>query len=318
MISAALGGHAGIGGTFVVGVLLRGVHLISICMWIGAIAAMWWLSRQHPALRTLWPTVSILAAIGLAVTGASGLLMSGRVVETVTALLGTDYGKRIVVKMGLILLLAVLGAIASRRVRKGGTPRRLPIELSVAGAAIVVAALLASTAPARGEQFLPLPKEEPQIVTSDVADLTVSASIEPARPGSNLVQVSVLNTRRPVPGVIENVTVRITGGDGSVVAERQGVPVSGVLEWADIAIPNPGTFRVEVDVDRPTLPVSPFVASWAVDAPPVPRVKRCCRPDRGRRWPRCSPPAGSRWSPPAGGGPGSCSRRRHDVAPSGD
>jgi hypothetical protein len=274
VIAEADGGHAGIGGSFLYGVFLRSVHLASLCVWIGAIAAMWLLSRADRQLLTLWPSISSLAAIGLATTGASGLLLSGRVAVTVTALLGTTYGQRIVIKAGLLVVLALLGTLATHRVTRGREPRRLPLEMGVAGCAIVIAALLASSAPARGEQFLPPPNEEPQIVTSDLLDLTVSASIEPARPGPNLVQVRVLDTRRPSPGPIENVKLRISGGDGSVIAERQGVPDSGVLEWTDISVPNPGTYRVEVDVTRSALPVSPFVASWAVDPVPVPRVDR--------------------------------------------
>ena len=274
VVAEAYGGHAGIGGSFLVGVVLRSVHIGALCVWIGAVATMWLLTRRDHHLRALWPSISSLAAIGLAATGASGLLLSGRVAVTVTALLGTTYGQRIVIKAGLLGVLAVLGAMATRRVRQGREPRRLPLELGVAGAAVVIAALLASTAPARGKQFLSIPDEQPQIVTSDLLDLTVSASIEPARPGPNLVQVRVLDTRRPSPGPVENVTLRITRGDGSVIAEREGVPVSGLLEWADIAVPNPGTYRIEVDVDRPAIPVSPFVGSWAVDSAPVPRVDR--------------------------------------------
>ncbi len=274
VIADAYGGHAGIGGSFLVGVLLRVVHVASLCVWIGAVAAMWMLTRRDHHLRALWPSISSLAAIGLAVTGASGLLLSGRVAVTVTALLGTTYGQRIVIKAGLLVVLAVLGTLATRRIRQGNEPRRLPLELAVAGIAVVIASLLASSAPARGEQFLPPPDEQPQVVTSDLLDLTVSASIEPARPGPNLVQVRVLDTRRPSPGPVQNVTLRITGGDGSVIAQRQGVPASGVIEWTDIAVPNPGTYRIEVDVDRPAVPVAPFVASWSVDPAPVPRVDR--------------------------------------------
>jgi methionine-rich copper-binding protein CopC/putative copper export protein len=274
VLASAYGGHAGIGGSFLVGVALRALHLAALSVWIGAVAAVWLLGRRDRQLRALWPSISWLAAIGLAVTGATGLLLSGRVAVTVTALLGTTYGQRIVIKAGLLVVLAVLGAMATRRIRRGGEPRRLPLELGVAALAIVIAGLLASSAPARGEQFLPPPHEEPQIATSDVLDLTISASIEPARPGPNLVQVRVLDTRRPSPGPVSNVVVRITGGDGTVIAERQGVPASGAIEWADVTIPNPGTYRVEVDVDRPIKPVSPFVASWSVDPAPIPRVDR--------------------------------------------
>ena len=274
VVAAAYGGHAGIGGSFLVGVILRAVHLGSLCIWIGAVAALWLLSRRDRTLAVLWPTVSALAAIGLALTGASGLLLSGRVAMTVTALLGTTYGQRIVIKAGLLVVLAILGAVAARRVQRGGEPRRVPVELGVAGVAIVLAALLASSAPARGQQFSPEPESHPQVVTSDVLDLTVSASLEPARPGPNLVQVRVLETRRPAPGPVENVTFRIIGGDGSVVAERQGVPESGLLEWTDVTVPNPGMYRVEVDIARPALVVSPFVASWTVDPVPVPRADR--------------------------------------------
>lgn len=273
VVAEAYGGHAGIGGSFLVGVSLRAAHLASLCLWIGTVAAMWLLSRRDHRLRALWPAVSTLAAIGLAATGASGLLLSSRVAVTVTALLGTTYGQRVVVKAGLLLVLALLGALAARRIRRGGEPRRLPLELGLAGFAVVIAALLSSSAPARGEQFLPVPDEQPQVVTSDVRDLTVSASIEPARPGPNLVQVRVLDTRRPSPGPIDNVVVRINGGDGSVVAERQGVPTNGVLEWGDVSVANPGTYRVEIDIIRPAAPVSPFVASWTVDPTPVPRVE---------------------------------------------
>ncbi|MEP7204489.1 MAG: copper resistance protein CopC [Ilumatobacteraceae bacterium] len=274
VVVAAYGGHAGVGGSFLVGVVLRALHLASLCAWIGSVAAVWLIGRRDPRVRELWPAVSALAAIGLAATGATGLLLSGRLAVTVTALLGTTYGQWIVLKAGLLLVLAVLGALAARRVRRGDVPTRLALEVGVAGIAVVVAALLASAAPARGAQFLQLPEVESQIVTSDLSDLTVSASIEPARPGPNLVQVRVLDTRRPAPGPVENVTVRVIGGDGSVIAERQGVPADSVIEWSDVSVPRPGIYRVEVDVSRPARPVPAFVASWSVDPTPIPRARQ--------------------------------------------
>lgn len=69
------------------------------------------------------------------------------------------------------------------------------------------------------------------------------------------------------------VSMRVTGADGTSIAERTGVPVNGLLEWSDIAIPNPGAYRVEVTIVRPAVPISPFVASWNVDGAPVARAK---------------------------------------------
>jgi methionine-rich copper-binding protein CopC/putative copper export protein len=270
--AAAYGGHAGIGGSFIVGVVLRGVHLGSLCMWIGAVAAMWMLAMRDRRLRSLWPSISSFAVIGLAATGASGFLLSGRGVATVTALLSTNYGHRIVVKMVIIGALAVLGVMARRRVARGNEPGLIPLELAVAGVAVVIAALLVGSAPARGPQFSPVSVAAPQIVTTDNRDLTVSASIEPARPGPNLVQVRVLDTRRPSPGPVSSVTVRVIGGDGAVVAKRDGRPADGLVEWADVDVPNPGLYRVEIDISRPALPLPPVVASWQVEPTPVPRV----------------------------------------------
>jgi copper transport protein len=274
VVAAAYGGHAGIGGSFIIGFLLRVAHLTSLGLWIGAVATMWLLVRRDPRLRSLWPDISRLAAIGLAATGASGLLLSGRVASTVTALLGTTYGVRVVIKFALAVVLAVVGGTASWRVRRGVDPRGLFVEFGLAGLALVVAALLAGSAPARGQQFEPLAVATPQIVTSDVEDLTVSASIEPARPGPNLVQVRVLDTRRPSPGKVEGVSLRIVGLDGKTIAERSAAPADGLVEWSDVDLANPGMLRIEVGVSRPSSPVSPFAASWTIDSAPVPRASR--------------------------------------------
>ena len=67
--------------------------------------------------------------------------------------------------------------------------------------------------------------------------------------------------------------MRLTRGDGTVVAERDGVLDSGLLEWADVAVDSPGDYRVEVVVDRPTVAVPVFVSILQVERTPVPRAK---------------------------------------------
>jgi copper transport protein len=272
-VAAGYGGHAAIGGSYAVGVVIRTAHVASLGVWLGAVAVTWLLGRSHPSVPVLWPRISVLASIGIAVTGATGLLLSGRMASTVTALLSTAYGRLLVAKAGTLLVLGVLGFAAARHVARGQMPRAVPAELAVAACAVVVAALLAGAAPARGERFDPLPAIEPQLATGDLADLTISASLQPARPGANLVQVRVLETRRPAPGPVTGLTMTLVGADGATVAQRSGVPADGLVEWTDLDLPNPGSYRIEVAVSRPAAPVHPFVAALAVEAPPVPRAR---------------------------------------------
>jgi hypothetical protein len=51
------------------------------------------------------------------------------------------------------------------------------------------------------------------------------------------------------------------------------VPASGVLEWADISLTNPGTYDVKVTIDRPDAPVAPFTATVQVAPTPVPPAR---------------------------------------------
>ncbi|MEI8238257.1 MAG: copper resistance protein CopC [Actinomycetota bacterium] len=271
VLAAAYGGHAGIGGMFAVGVIIRFAHLLSLCGWIGVVASLWWLARREPSLPRLWPDVSRVAAVGLAVTGASGLLLSGRVVQTVTALFGSTYGRIVVAKFALVVVLALLGAVAARRVVRGLSPRTVVAEMAVAAAALVLASVLASSAPARGAQFSPPSGAGPQVVTGDVHDLTVNLTVTPARPGENLVTLRVLETRRPTPGVLQSVTFTMRLA-GAVAEQRSGVPKDGVLEWADIKLTNPGTYDVDVAIGRPTAPVPDFTTTVEVAATPVPRA----------------------------------------------
>jgi methionine-rich copper-binding protein CopC/putative copper export protein len=272
VVAAAYGGHAGIGGLFAVGVLIRFVHLLSLCIWIGTVASLWWFARRDASLGRLWPDVSRLAAIGLALTGASGFLLSGRVVQTVTALLGTTYGRVVVAKFVLVAVLALLGAVAALRVAKGSSPRVVAAEMVVAAAALVLASVLSSSAPARGDQFSPVADVAPQVVTGDVKDLTVNLAIAPARPGENLVTLKVLERNRPAPGVVESVTFTMSQA-GKEAVRRQGIPKSGVLEWADISLTNPGTYDVTVAIARPDAPVPDYTATVKVASPPVPKAK---------------------------------------------
>jgi copper transport protein len=283
LVLASLGGHAGIGGSEWVGVPLRFVHLAALSAWLGLVAATAIAVRETATRAMIWRRVSLVAVIGIAVTGATGLIMSGRVVENVTALLSTRYGRLLVAKSIGIVALGVLGFLAAVRVRNGHvlTLRSLAPELSVGVALVVMASIAAGSAPARGERFLPLPAAAPQVVTAESNDLLVNASLDPAQPGANLVSVRVLDTRRPAPGPIEDVTIAFSDASGQVVATRSGTPIEGLIEWSGVELPAPGEVVASIVIDRPARDAPEVTAPMTITPPPVTRVETVVS---SRRW----------------------------------
>jgi hypothetical protein len=218
--------------------------------------------------------VSLLAAVGLAITGASGLLLSGRVVETVTALLTTHYGKVIVAKMAGLVALAFLGFSESRRVAAGETPtlRGLAPELMVGAWVIALGSVLAGSAPAKGEQFLPLPVNVPQQISVQADDLTINATLDPAYPGDNFLLMKIGETVQPSPGPIERVDIDFTDAAGAVVSSVSGTPTDGEVNLAGVDVPLPGDLSMVIRIERPTAPVAAVTAPVHIEPAPVPRV----------------------------------------------
>ncbi|MBI4933603.1 MAG: copper resistance protein CopC/CopD [Actinobacteria bacterium] len=275
VVPAATGGHAGVGGNALVGLALRAAHLGALCTWVGTVGVAWLVTRRNDDHGgRLWKPVSRCAAIGLALTGLTGLLLAGRTVATITALFSTDYGRVLLVKVAALGLLAVAGLLAAERVAQHRSPhgRLLGAELVLVLAVVVVAGFLTGRAPAVGEQFTPLVDVPPQVVTADLADLTASASVEPAQPGANLLQLRLLDTRRPAPGPIGTVTVKVIDASGATVSELTGTPQNGVVEWDSLRLPSPGRYRLEATIERAALAVPTFQGTLAVSAAPVPRA----------------------------------------------
>ncbi len=274
VLLASVGGHSGVGGSVAIGALLKWVHLVALGVWLGSIAVVAALRNHRGDRATVWQAVGRCSAVGLAGTGVTGLLLSGRMVETVTGLLSSRAGGLGLVKMAGLCVLAVAGGLNARRVVRSGLPRRrlLAVELGLAAVLVVVAASLAGTPPAVGEAYRPLPAAEPHIVTADAADLLVSATVEPARPGSNLVSVSVLDTRRPSPGAVSSVRVVFADAAGHEVASDPVVPVDGRAEVGGLVLPGPGTWTMSIEVDRPAAPVAPVGSVVEISATPVARA----------------------------------------------
>jgi copper transport protein len=262
----ALGSHAAAlpdrGGA----VAADAAHILGAGLWLGALSALAFALvpirgfrrvDAHAVARAVRGPFATLAGGSLLVVALTGLYSAGVQVASVDALLTTLYGRVLVVKAAIVLLCCGLGAanfLALRMLDRRRLARALRITIgveAVAGAcALLAAAVLTASAPARGLVFgQPRPVRAPTLA-AQVRDVVLSVTVSPNRPGVNLVRVVAASSRRPAPAAISGVSVRGTPlrrvgggwvgsvrlqapGDASlaVLVRRAGASFAGRINW---------------------------------------------------------------------------------------
>ena len=235
----ALGSHAAADPhpRFAVGV--AAAHLLAAGAWIGGVAAFGLAlaalpRRRRPELaRACRAPVARIAAIAVGVLAVTGLVQAGAQVASVDALLTTDYGGTLLVKVGLVALAAALGAGNALLLRRGAAPSLLPVEAAAGAGILLAAAVMAASPPARGPEFAaPRAVVAPEIVRH-AGDLLITTSVRPNRPGTNVVSVLAVSARRPPPAPVHDVSLSLD--DGRTVA---------------LAAVAPGRFVGSVELER--------------------------------------------------------------------
>jgi hypothetical protein len=237
----------------------------------------WWVSADagEPAeVVARWRSVSVFAGVAIATTAATGLLLAPRVAVNVTALLASVSGRAVVVKAAVLVLLGIVGWRHRRALRSGISPGRVMLSIDVIGlvVAVIAAVTIAGSPPARGERYAAPAAPVSLTGTAQANDLTLTGNLAPGFPGPNLLRIGVLNTRRPAPGVIQSVHVRLTDATGAVVTESDEVPQSGVIQIGGVIVPGAGAYHLTLAVVRPDAAVPPAALDWTVPTKPVPRV----------------------------------------------
>jgi copper transport protein len=247
----AMGSHAAaLDSARVPAVAADALHILTACLWLGALPAlalMMWPPRWGGAgpadlLRVSRGSLTRLAATSVGLVVVTGLYSAGREVETVDALVSTRYGRALLVKSALLLVLGTLGLVNSaqlhgrfptwlgplgNRVFARCPSRRLVvIEAGVGALLLVAVGVLLETVPARGPATAaPAAPATTETASGSVADLVVTVSVTPNRPGVNGFTVLAASSRRPPPAPVDRVELRVLGGrDGRAVALRQVAP----------------------------------------------------------------------------------------------
>ena len=234
----ALGGHAGaVGSSRTAALVADTVHVLTALLWLGvpavlALAAWPAVPRPRRAelLRACRGPVVGWVVLSATLLAATGLYSAGRQVVAPGELLTTSYGRTLLVKAALLAVLAGFGLLHAARLygRRsavlgdllGPDARRLVLAEAAVGASLLVAAgvLAGSSAP---RERPPGPVAAPVMSTAMAADLVVSLSVTPNRPGQNVFSARVASSRRPPPAPVEAVGVR---AGGPAIALREVEP----------------------------------------------------------------------------------------------
>lgn len=292
-VATATLGHSGAGGLAQpVRFATDAVHVAAALLWLGLVAGVVVLvadRRARPRRRALARRVGVAAAASVAVVAVTGLLLAAAQVTSIDALLVSTYGRLLLGKLAVAAAGGVAALLVATAVRPGLLPWPPPtfgrarrsrgrsvgargLRLLVAAEAlallgvVALAAGVASSRPASGPDWVPASAAVP-LRAGQVRDLVETVAVSPNRPGRNFLTVDVFQTRRPEPGPIRSVTAVLT---------RQGaVPVSVSLRqdkpgrWLapTDAFDAPGTWRVDVVVQREGVGADAAGYPWLVANP---------------------------------------------------
>jgi copper transport protein len=139
MATWAFAGHAAIGDAMRLAVAANLAHVVAMTLWLGGLALIAVILRpaDHSAdLAAVLPGFSRLAFTCVSTLVVTGTFMAWREVGSVDALISTEYGRVLLVKILGVLAMIALGNVARRWVQRHlPSPARRPILLGAAGVA---------------------------------------------------------------------------------------------------------------------------------------------------------------------------------------
>jgi copper transport protein len=297
-LTRALGSHAASAQYSAWAVFVDTLHIVAALFWMGGLFVLMYatwpvLSRpkRNPAAAiTAWRRFGLLAVISFGVLAATGVFEAARQVASIDGLLFSSYGKALVAKTVLALVLATLGAanamllhpkIRARIEGSVGTtpksrsprlPRLVAYEAAAGVAAFLMVAIMTSASPPRGAEFLPGSGPVLPSTFFQAADLNVTVSVTPNLPGSNQVSAQIVSSFRPSPPDPDPVTVTFTSPSGKVTSPVILSPEAyNTYAGGGDQLDQPGTWHVVFSATRTGYPVATHSYDFVVGSGPAVR-----------------------------------------------
>jgi copper transport protein len=273
MLVDVLTGHAAAGSLSPVQVVVQWLHIVAAGLWIGGLAALLLQVRGAPgeekaaAVRRF----SRWAGYALATVAATGIVRAIDEIGSLDALIGTDFGRIVLLKSVLLGILVVLGAtnrfvnVPQAAQRLVGLRRVGSAEVALGAGVLLATGLLVNLVPPSTAASLPGPAPpSPLLATGNDFGTTtrVRLAIEPGEAGFNRFTAVITDYDSGAPVSAEAVALRFAlasasgigpstlalpgaaGGAGTYVGSGANLSLDGV--WRVVAIVTTRGTAVEV------------------------------------------------------------------------
>jgi copper transport protein len=295
MLADVLTGHAAAGTLIPIQVSAQWLHVVAIGVWIGGLAGLLLAVRGRPDdVKARWVrTFSTWAGIALVVVVVTGVIRAVDELGSIDALFNTDFGRLLIAKSGLLLVLALLGATnrfinVPRAARVLAGLRRVgTTEVAVAAVVLLLTGILVNVAPpaSAGGPTTPAPAPPLTVISSDFGtSVRMRLSFSPGAAGPNQVTAVVTDYDTGAPVQADSLSLRFSlasksGVGGSTLQLQQSGPGTFAGSSSNLSIDGIWQVVAQVAAKSGTIEV-PFVVATGIptqvvdtnQAPGVPTI----------------------------------------------
>lgn len=272
MSTVSMAGHAGAGNLVPVAVVNDVIHLAAGALWLGALVPLyvWTLKSPVPGTAAVVMGFSRLATWCVAILAVTGSFATWRQVGSVNAATTTIYGRILLVKIALFIVVLAFASRSRSRSRRflevaqeGGAGsarlRRMVLAESLTAVAILaVTALLVGSVPARAAESRPF---ETELVVAEVAR-SLEVNVDPARAGIVDIHVYTFDSTTGAVAPIDRVSGRLSReGVGTLDVDFEPAG-PGHYSAYDFDVPISGTWMLALDGE---VGGKPFSASTTIE-----------------------------------------------------
>ncbi|RNL81331.1 copper resistance CopC/CopD family protein [Nocardioides marmorisolisilvae] len=265
--SLALVGHSRSSGPAPMVITSDVLHVLAGSVWFGGLVGLALVLRRlraepETALRTV-DRFSMVATGLLVAVGASGTLLTWRILRSWHGFVDTSFGQTLLVKLALVAVVVVLAAInrwrllprLRREVGSGATGagpavdrlrRAVRIEGLVLVGVLAVTGVLVDRTPERPQNTSASTAPTPR-ATATADGITVTLELDPARVGSNAVSVSLTDGAGSALTPYAAPTLTLVHGDVRLTGLALTEHLPGTYH-SESVLPKAGSWTAEVTV----------------------------------------------------------------------